>query len=269
MNLKGQVSFGKKPKVVGAFKLAGNLGNVSIESLDISGGSLANAFTVSNPSGDSAAGNVTAGIVTIKDCDIHDYSKSVWYNPKGNKSTPESEMTSVTITGCTVKNCTTGQNVIDIRDGKYGVFTVEKSTFSGCAVSGAEVFRIDDGQNGKVEMGAFVVKDNTFYNCSAASGKALFYVRENLDAYTIANNLFVGTESAAGLFARARVAIGGLVAPTLSGNYFYSMGANIFGEKDDIKEGYGTILETAPCTDPANGNFKLKTALAAGDPRWR
>jgi len=269
--LKGEIKNGKKPSIVGSFKLVGNVGNITLENLDLAGdGSNANCITVSNVTGDAAAENVTGGNIVVKNCDIHDYTKSVWYNPKGNKTTPESELTSVKITGCTIKNCTTGQNTIDVRDGKYGTFTVERCTFVNCAVSGAEVFRVDYTQNGLVEMGAMVIKDNTFYNCSSASGKAILYNRAPFAAYTFANNLVLGTETSAGLLARARVALeGDYIAPSLSGNYYFSVGANMFGEKDDIKADYGTVLEADPCISAATGNFKLKVAIAAGDPRWR
>lgn len=267
INLRGIVTYGKKPVITGSFKLAGDLGDISLENLVIKGdASNTNAITVSNKSGDGAAVEVTGGHVVVKDCDFADYSKSVWYNPKGNKSTPESDIVSVLMTGCTFTNCTTGQNTIDIRDGKYGLFTIENSTFVNCAVSGADLVRIDDGQNGLVQMGTLTIRDNTFYNCAAASGKAILYVREDLEGYNVLRNLFVGKEGA-GLFARARVALGdGFIAPTLQENYFFGMGANIFGEKDDIKEGYGTLLETAPCANPETGDFT--TSLNVGDPRW-
>ena len=269
MNLRGKVTYGKKPVIVGSFKLAGSLGDITLQNLVIKGDTNnSNAITVSNKSGDGAAEDVTGGNVKIMGCDFADYSKSVFYTPKGNKSSPESDIVSVLFTECSFTNCTTGQNTIDIRDGKFGVFTIEKSTFANCAVSGADVFRIDNGQNGLVEMGTFVIKDNTFYHCGAASGKAILYVREDLVGYSVLRNLFVGKEGdAAGLFARARVALGeGYIAPTLEGNCFYGMGGAIFGEKDDIKEGYGTILDTAPCANPEAGDFT--TSLNVGDPRW-
>ena len=269
--LKGKVVNGKKPAITGSFKLAGELGDITFENLDLGGDSSnGNAFTVSNKTGDGAAELVSAGVVTVKNCDIHDYSKSVWYNPKGNKSTAESTISAVRFTGCTIKNCTTGQNTIDIRDGAYGTFSIEKSTFISCAKSGADLFRIDEKQNGVVEMGAFTVKDNTFYGCAAASGKAVLYVRVPLTAFELSGNLFAGTAESAGLFGRARAALGeGYIAPTLTENYFYQMGADAFGDKDDIKADYGTVLDADPFTDAANGNFKLKSALPAGDPRWR
>ena len=202
--------------------------------------------------------------VQLVDCEFVAYNKSLFY---GNGT--DSKVGTFDFQKNLVHGFGTGQGMIDIRKGAYGVINVSKNSFYD---GGRDFLRCDAGLAGSI-----AVVNNTFDACSVNAGNGLLWVRSCADTpekYVVKNNLFlnIGENS---LLAKVKATV-----PTMSNNWFFNVGGQFFdvaNEKAAISQEVATgngggILEADPCAGSAEFNMVLtNTDLKAGDvgdPRW-
>ena len=198
------------------------------------------------------------GKVSITNCDIKNYAKSVLY---GNGA--GSTVGVFTFRNNLVHGFGTGQGMIDIRKGTYTAINVSQNTFYN---GGRDFIRCDAGIAGTI-----AITNNTFGACSVGAGNGLLWVRScagTPEKYVVKNNLFLNIDGTS-LLAKT-----GATVPTMSGNYFFNVAAGFFGGAIDEATATtaGGKLDADPCTASATFNFTLTNATLrtadVGDPRW-
>jgi hypothetical protein len=202
--------------------------------------------------------------IHLEDCEFVAYNKSLFYgNGDGSKVDVFSFQKNL------VHGFGTGQGMIDIRKGVYGVINVSKNSFYD---GGRDFIRCD-----KDIAGSIAIVNNTFDACSVNAGNGLLWVRSlaaNPEKYVVKNNLFLNIGE------NSLIAKKGATVPTMSNNWFFNVGEIFFdvaNEKAAISQEVATgngggILEADPCAGSAEFNMTLTNAdLKAGDvgdPRW-
>ena len=239
-------------EIIGGFKLG--VGTTSFEARNIkfSGAekALGNAFEISEAT--------QLYKIQIIDCDIFGYNKSLFY---GNGTDSKVEL--FDFQKNLVHGFGTGQGMIDIRKGVYGVINVSKNTFYD---GGRDFIRCD-----KEIAESIAIVNNTFAFCSIDAGNGLLWVRSCANApqkYNVKKNLFLN------LTGKTILAKSGATVPVMEGNYFFNVGEGFFGGAIDqatATQG-GAVLEADPCAGSAEFNLILTNAelkkADVGDPRW-
>ena len=202
--------------------------------------------------------------IQLENCEFVAYNKSLFY---GNGT--DSNVDVFSFQKNLVHGFGTGQGIIDIRKGAYGVINVSKNSFYD---GGRDFLRCDAGLAGSI-----AIVNNTFDACSVNAGNGLLWVRSlaaNPEKYVVKNNLFLNIGE------NSLVAKKGATVPTMSNNWFFNVGEIFFdvaNEKAAISQEVATgngggILEADPCAGSAEFNMVLTNAdLKAGDvgdPRW-
>jgi len=249
--LSGEIADGAYPVVKGAITLAGDLGTIAFENIRFEGnGSLGVLLTVS-----AAA---TADKITMKNCDVDGFTKSVYYDNVG-MTTPSLVFRNVKVT-----NHGTGQGIFDIRKGTYTNVTIEQSTI----VGGRDFIRADAGR----VTGSVNICNNLFDGVTLENGNGILYVRSTPEVYNVKRNIFLNETGSNNLLTK----VGATIPSTIEGNFFYNctsakFWAGVITEEMAVANG-GLILEADPCKDAANGDYTLTDALvmscAAGPARW-
>lgn len=249
--LSGEMADGAYPVVKGCFNLAGELGTIAFEKIRFEGnGAMGVLLNVS-----AAA---TADKITMKDCDVDGYTKSVYYDNLG-MTTPSLAFRNIKIT-----NHGTGQGIFDIRKGTYTSVAIEHSTI----VGGRDFIRADAGR----VTGSVTIANNIFDGVTLENGNGILYVRSTPEAYTVKRNIFINETGSNNLLTKTGVS----VPSVIEGNFFFNctsakFWAGVLTEEMATANG-GLVLSADPCRNAAGGDYTLTDALvmscAAGPARW-
>ena len=247
-----------KPVVEGAVVLSGEIdGDVTISGLTFDDTATGKGCFITLPEA-----GVTMNTLTVSDCVLKGYSKSVIY---GNYNTDN--IGKVLFSGNETHDWGTGQGMIDFRKGTYGSIVLVGNTFKG----GRDFLRAD----GNCVIGEISVINNTFDgNNLVGNGNGLLYVRASVPSYKVMNNLWLN-EVAEGqkiLFTKAS----GVAVPDLANNFYYNIDeVNFFSGLVTREMGIaknGTVLAEDPVKDAANYDYTLVSGLAisnkVGAPKW-
>jgi hypothetical protein len=257
-----------KPVVHTQFALQPGSGNVIVTDLNMDGKylttegspetSLDYAFVY------SASG--TYGTLTVKGCEIHDYTKSL----ASGSSSVVTEIPGITFDNCIVSDIlTVSADFIDFRAAYVANLTLTNSTFNYCA-PGRDFVRLDAaaGLSGTGKTSAVLIDHCTLYGVSNTQDR-IVYVRFATNTLEIRNTLIAATD---GYYTNQS----GSSQPTCSNNnYFNAAGfyteAYVAGAKTDIS-GTHTTLDPG-FANAATGDFTISNQALidreVGDPRWR
>ena len=285
LNLKGKMKEGKKPVLIGAFKLEGENMALNLTNINLDGNSaIDNMIEVSSAS-------AVVSSLSLTSCDVTKYNNRMLY------MSVEGRVSNLSLLGVRADSLGTSGDFIDFRKGTVNVMKVKNSTFA----NGIRTFaRIDAA----VVCGALTVENNTFYNLCSADSKdnnGILHVRANsLDAskYIVKNNVFASMHKLAGAptdtnnngFPKLLSTNSASKIPTFIGNIYYDVDTDdpatswfTPGKRAeletpmteaDIKTAAtangGAVLEETPFSvDPSTGKFNLKVAYdGIGDSRW-
>jgi len=252
VSLKGVKTFGKQPVIKGGFKLLTGVQSFALQGINFFGnGEIGTLVEV--------AGALEASKIQLRGCEVSKYSKSVLY---GNI---EGTVGNANLNGLLVHDMGTGQGTIDIRKKVYGSIVVENSTFyNGCR----DFIRADASV-----AGSLCIRNNTFSAVSVDAANSILYVRCDVgEQYVVENNLFLNETGTTTILAKT-----GTKVPVMKNNHFFNCSSAAFWngtiDQTTATGNGGSALDTDPCTDSANGKFKLVNqslkTLGVGDPRWR
>ena len=279
LNLKGKMRDGKKPQVIGGFKLEGVDATFSAVNIDFNGNdAIDNMMDVT-----SASAVLTS--VSLRSCDVHNYKNRFFYMGV------EATIANVAFSNLIVKNMGTSGDFIDIRKGTAKVISVKNSTFA----NGIRTFaRIDAA----VVCGAMTVENNTFYNLCAVDSKdnnGILHVRStSLSSanYIVKNNIFAAMHKAEEApsqtngYPKLISTNAASQIPTFICNIYYDVDnvdpynwwtkGSHESEAADFSEiavaNGGAVLTESPFTNETPGEtlkFNVKVAYEGiGDPRW-
>ena len=280
LTLKGQLSCGVKPEIIGTFDLAADGEGVELNNLKLNGASSLTDMIVIN-----AAANLSK--LALVNCDITAYKNRLISGPNDSKCGP------VIVKGCIVTgvdgaNFTSG-DFIDFRKGTVTSIKATGNTFVNC-------IRTFVRADANVICGSIAVENNTFYGCGTAVSKdnnGIMHVRsgdatKNPRQITCRKNIFASAQpdEAALADAASNVQAAGfphlisgssakIAVPVIADNLFYDLkfeGDYNFWTNlpSDNIDGAGTVLTESPFTgDPASGKFTVATAYKGyGDVRW-
>lgn len=241
--------------VYGGFKLSGEVGKFSTENLTVIGSDPENKSDIFLNLDNTG---VCAEEVVIRNTVIDGFAKSVIY---ASNTADVFDFGDIVFDGILVKNHGTGQGVLDLRNGKYGSFTLKNSTVSG----GRDFLRID----APCSISAVYCTNNTLYNLNdSANAGGVFCVRAAPSVYEVTYNIVAGiANSISGRTAAKK--------PKMKKNVWYNIGEKFYSgciDADLAMDGGGVLLSADPFKDAAGGDFTLTNAvvmsLGAGDPRW-
>ncbi|MBR1539021.1 MAG: DUF4957 domain-containing protein, partial [Bacteroidales bacterium] len=240
-------------EIIGGFKLGDGTTSFAAVNLRFNGAekALGNTFEIAEAT--------QLDRIRIVGCEIFAFNKSLFY---GNGT--DSHVDVFNFQRNLVHGFGTGQGMIDIRKGAYGVVEISQNSFFD---GGRDFVRID-----KDIASSIAITNNSFAACSIDAGNGLLWIRscaDNPQDYVVARNLFVNLTGEKTVLAKS-----GATVPTMSQNYFFNVGEAFFGGAIDqtTATAGGGILTEDPCAASAEFNLKLVNAeLRAaniGDPRW-
>lgn len=256
LTLKGVSKAGAKPQIIGGFKLGEGTSAFIAQGIAFDGKDKSLGIVL------DVAGILENARISLKNCDIMNYSKSVYYN--GSSFTGSVSLFSVS--GCNIGGFGNGQGLFDIRKGSYTTLLIENSTIYN---GGRDFIRADAG----VVSNSIAIKNNSFASTGIGAGNGLFWVRSTPNSYVIESNLFVNeyAEGSSTLLAKA-----GATKAEFKNNHFFNCDADKFWSGTyTMEEGTangGSVLSSDPCVNSAEWNFTLvNTELKAakvGAPKW-
>ncbi len=276
--LKGKISHGVKPTVIGGFKLLTTEGGLVLDNLHLVGTKV-NADDTKTTIGNMVDIDASAVLskITLKDNDIENYGNRLISGSGTSTCGP------VTLFGNYVDGFGTGGDFIDFRKGSVSSIKVVKNTFA----NGIRTFLRCDAA---VVCGAINIENNTFYNLGSVDSKdnnGILHVRStsatsNPRQIIVKKNIFAAmhravetpANTAAGfphLISKASAAI---EVPTITDNLFYDIDDHAdFGWWKYLPEGNEAakekVLTESPFVDPSNGKFTVTSAYKGyGDLRW-
>ena len=240
-------------EIIGGFKLDAGVQYFDAANILFSGAdkALGNAFEV-------LEGAVLSRF-QLTDCEIYGFNKSLFY---GNGT--DSRVEVFNFQRNLVHGFGTGQGMIDIRKGAYGMVNISMNSFYD---GGRDFVRID-----KEIAASIAITYNTFDACSVNAGNGLLWIRSlanDPSKYIVSKNLFLNIGESS-LLAKS-----GATVPVMSGNWFFNVAEGFFGGAIDqatATGGNGGILAEDPCEESAAFKLKLVNAqlkaAGVGDPRW-
>lgn len=249
--------------VIGAFKLGAGAGNITLDGISFSG----NNGAISNFLED-VEGETNATSITIRNCVLTGYAKSIIYNSKDNSAVGD-----LVISNNLIHDNGTGQGAFDFRKGSATSIILENNTlYNGCR----EVMRVDIDVTGKV-----TIANNTFANIPGGNKRGYARFNKSVNGgIEVSNNLYLNIPGSTDgvLDAEQNYPFMSDIAEntvTFSNNFFYQVGNNWFA--GDIDEATatangGAVLPASPVENIASGEFTLTNAVLmakqVGDPRW-
>ncbi len=249
--------------VIGAFKLGAGAGNITLDGISFSGnnGAIGNFL-------EDVEGETNASSITIRNCVLTGYSKSIIYNSKDNSAVGD-----LVISNNLIHDNGTGQGAFDFRKGSATSIILENNTlYNGCR----EVMRVDIDVTGKV-----TIANNTFANIPGGDKRGYARFNKSVNGgIEVSNNLYLNIPGSTDgvLDAEQNYPFMSDIAEntvTFSNNFFYQVGNNWFA--GDIDEATatangGAVLPASPVENIASGEFTLTNAVLmakqVGDPRW-
>ncbi|NDV57181.1 DUF4957 domain-containing protein [Bacteroides sp. 519] len=203
------------------------------------------------------------GALTIKDCEIANYTKGTLYvNKKCN-------IVSVTITNNVYSNIEcNGGDFIDFRNGIAQTFEYTNNTAYNSAL-GRDFFRMDAGgsTNFPGVTSKINISNNTFNNVTNNKGKRILYIRLASHEITFNKNILANTE---GYYSNQTSTT---IKEMKDNNYFKAPNFTASTQDKAINDA-GTYTELDPgFKDAAKGDFTISNQdlidAAIGDSRWR
>lgn len=261
-NLEMTAAEGADVTINGAFKLGAGAKDITIDGITFKGNNSIGNFM------EDVEGETNATSITIRNCVLTGYSKSIIYNSKANSAIGE-----LIISNNMIYDNGAGQGAFDFREGSATSITLENNTLYN---GHREVMRVDINVTGKV-----IIANNTF--AYIIGGNKRGYARFNASVnggIEVSKNLYLnipwkddGSLDSNQNYPFISETNGNTV--TFSNNFFFNVGNNWFsGDVDQTtatKNG-GSVLTTVPVANAANGDFSVTDATVkaagAGDPRW-
>ena len=248
LSLKGQPG----ARVHGGFNLAGPVGHFSLDNLIVVADGADILINFDNTAG------VKAETIAVTNTEVDGFTKSVIY---ASNTADVFEVDNIVFGNVHVVNQGTGQGVFDLRNGKYGTFTLMESTVTG----GRDFLRID----APCSIYSVMVSHNTLYNLNdSANAGGVFCVRATPSFYEVSYNIVANIlNSISGRTAAMK--------PKMKKNVWYNIGENFYTGCIDAElavDGGGVVLSADPFVDGASGNYTLNNAvvmsLGAGASVW-
>ena len=243
--------------VIGGIKLGAGLSSLYLTGIHFDGASEAIGNFIEDVDGETASASVS-----VRNCEISGYAKSIIYVSKETSSAGDIEFT-----GNLIHNMGTGQGSFDIRKGAANSLTVMNNTIYN---GSRDIFRIDADVEG---VAGVTVTNNTFYNITGGNSNGLARIRASVaNGITISNNIFVDMLSSNYPFVHTNTTETNTV--NVAGNFFYNFHEEWFSDMDEATAtaNGGAVLTASPLADPANGDFTVTDetvrAAGAGDGRW-
>jgi hypothetical protein len=259
-----------KPVLNGMVKFSGpSVGDVTFSNIAFNGFAADGTTKLAGSCFEVADATLVAGTITVKDCEISGYAKSIIYS-----SLDGSKIGNLVFDNVYIHDAGGSQDGFDIRKGEVDAITVTNSTISNALREG---FRTD---------AAAIVKTITFKNNTVnatapgyAKTGAMFYVRVVDAVVDVENNLFMNEPDVICFF-RAKPET---VIPVLKNNWFYNNGAKWFAilaeatPYNNVAQAAATangggVLSASPVVNASTNNFTLTNpvlqACNVGDPEW-
>lgn len=242
-------------EIIGGFKLGLGMEFFGVENIRFNGAekAMGNTFEIAEAT--------QLYEFKVKNCDIYGYNKSLFY---GNGA--DSQVSGFYFEGNLVHDFGTGQGVIDIRKGAYGIVSVKNSSFYN---GGRDTFRID-----KEIASSVAIINNTFAATALAAGNGMLWIRSlaaDPSKYTVRKNLFLNITDEGN---KSLLAKSGATVPVMDGNWFFNVAEGFFGGaiSQEVATAGGGVLTEDPCVNSAEFGFKLVNEdlrkADVGDPRW-
>ena len=261
-NLEITAAEGADVTINGAFKLGAGAKDITIDGITFKGNNSIGNFM------EDVEGETNATSITIRNCVLTGYSKSVIYNSKENSAIGE-----LIISNNMIYDNGDGQGAFDFRKGSATSITLENNTLYN---GHREVMRVDINVTGKV-----IIANNTF--AYIIGGDKRGYARFNASVnggIEVSKNLYLnipwkddGSLDSNQNYPFISETKDNTV--TFSNNFFFNVGNNWFsGDVDQTTatNNGGSVLTTVPVANAANGDFTVTDATVkaagAGDPRW-
>ena len=242
--------------VKGGFKLSGDaVGSFSVENLRFEANGLDVFLNL-----DADAGVTAADGIRVVNTVLDGFTKSVIY---ASNAAGKFNVGDVLFHGVEVYNQGTGQGMFDLRNGSYGSFTLEESTFT----AGRDFLRID----ASCTMPSVVVKNNTMNNLNTSkNGNGIFYVRAAAGEYRVEKNLLLN------MISGTVIGKTGAQVPKMVGNYFFNCNDDVFFtgimDKATALGGQGVVLTVNPVKDADKNDFTLVNGVVisagVGASKW-
>lgn len=243
--------------VIGAIKLGAGLNSLYLSGIHFDGAAQAIGNFLEDVEGETAAASVS-----VRNCEISGYAKSIIY-----VSMEGSSVGAVEFAGNLIHDMGTGQGSFDIRKGAATSLTVMNNTIYN---GSRDIFRIDADVAG---VNSVVVSNNTFYNITGDNSNGFARIRATVaGGITISNNIFVDMLSSNYPFVHTNTTDTNTVS--VAGNFFYNFHEEWFSDMDEATAtaNGGAVLTASPVADAANGDFTVTDATVkaavAGDGRW-
>ena len=287
LTLKGQLSCGVKPEIIGTFDLAADGEGVEINNVKLNGAYVSGDAT--KYYGDMIVINAAANLskLALVNCDVTAYTNRLISGPNESTCGPVI-VKGCTVTGITGANFTSG-DFIDFRKGTVTSIKATGNTFVNCIRT---FVRVDAA----VVCTSVAVENNTFYGCGTAVSKdnnGILHVRSttanaNPRQITCRKNIFASAKpdtealaagadnvKAAGFPHLISKSSASIATPVIADNLFYDLtfeGDYNFWTymPEGTVEGAGTVLTETPFAgDPTTGKFTVTSAYKGyGDVRW-
>lgn len=207
------------------------------------------------------------GDLTIKGCEVRNYTKGFIYI--NTAAVPNN----IIIDNSLIHDIECdGGDFIDSRKGGWNSLSLTNSTIYNSAAK-RDVFRADDASASVSAKMQTTVDKCTFYNVgNGGANYRFFYLRFKGNTNTFTNNVVANFINKRGFANSSAVGV-----PTFSNNYYLgcqNLTSLTEGNTEAVSffDTEGTILETTPFKDAANGDFTITDEVLQskqfGDPRW-
>lgn len=255
LRISGELKNGKRPSVtLPELSLAGELGSIVLEDLDIKGPGAAGGTNFF-----STAGAVMDKLI-VQNCSLSGFNKSIFY---GNNATDN--IAAIRFSNVNISELGGGQGTFDFRKSPVGSFTFENSTVTG----GRDFLRADVG----TVSGSIAISNNTLVDVCGSKGNSngVLHVRSDVQSFVFERNLVMYPAPSTFVLAKA-----GDKAPVLNTNVFYNTDEATYWtgavSKEQAVAGGGAVVGSSPVKDLAAGDYTLTDALClssnVGDPEW-
>lgn len=246
-----------KVTIIGGFKLGAGAGNISLDGISFSG----NNEAIDNFLED-VEGETNATSITIKNCVLTGYKKSIIYNSKENSAIGD-----LVISNNLIHDNGNGQGTFDFRKGTLANLTVQNNVI---ANGSRDIVRADADVTG---TNSIIISNNTFYNITGEGGSSNGFARIRAtvtEGITISKNVFVNMLSTKYPFVHSNTMDKNTV--TVDHNFFYNFDDEWFSDMNQTTAtaNGGAVLNADPLPNAASGNFTVtgEAATAGAGATW-
>ena len=241
--------------IIGGFKLGAGAGNISLDGISFSG----NNEAIDNFLED-VEGETNATSITIKNCVLTGYKKSIIYNSKENSAIGD-----LVISNNLIHDNGDGQGTFDFRKGTLANLTVQNNVI---ANGSRDIVRADEAVTG---TNSIIISNNTFYNITGGNSNGFARIRATVtEGITISKNVFVNMLSTNYPFVHSNTMEKNTVP--VDHNFFYNFDDEWFSDMDQTTAtaNGGAVLSADPLPNAASGNFTVtgEAATAGAGATW-